>query len=271
MDTTTRQPAVAGVFYPGSEAALDRALVELVPDDAAHHRLLACIAPHAGYLYSGGVAGRLFGHLEVPRRVVVLGPNHTGAGEPVAVAPHTSWSTPAGPQIIDSELAERLLDASSHARLDDRAHRREHSIEVQLPFLRRRRPDVVVLPISLAHLTLADCAELGGALAAVIDALDEPVGIVASSDMSHYVSEDTATRLDHMAIEAAVARDPEALYDTVHRHHITMCGVIPATVALAAANTLGATDAHLVAYATSGDVTRDSSSVVGYAGVCVHR
>jgi AmmeMemoRadiSam system protein B len=206
----------------------------------------------------------------VPRRVIVLGPNHSGSGGAVAVAPHRSWSTPIGPQPIDLELAERLIAAFPAARRDDRAHVREHSIEVQLPFLRRRRPDVVVLPICLAHLGIDDSLALGRAIAELVTELDEPVGIVASSDMSHYQPDDEARRLDHMAIEPILARDPETLYDTVHRHHITMCGVVPATVALTAGNALGATDAHLVAYATSGDVNGNYDQVVGYAGVCVH-
>jgi len=271
MDTSTRPTAVAGAFYPGSGDELERALVTLVPDEAAHHEMLACIAPHAGYMFSGSVAGRLYGHLELPRRVIVLGPNHSGTGDAVAVAPHRDWSTPIGPQPVDTELAERLIAAFPAARYDDRAHVREHSIEVQLPFLRRRRPDVVVLPICLAHLRLDDSLALGRAIAEVIAEVDEPVGIVASSDMSHYQPDDEARRLDHMAIEPTLARDPETLYDTVHRHHITMCGVVPATVALTAANALGATDAHLVAYATSGDVNGNYDQVVGYAGVCVHR
>ncbi len=270
MDTSTRPTAVAGAFYPGSSDELERALVALVPDEVAHHDLLACIAPHAGYMFSGSVAGRLYGHLELPRRVIVLGPNHRGSGDPVAVAPHRSWSTPIGPQPIDTELAERLIGAFPAARYDQRAHGREHSIEVQLPFLRRRRSDVVVLPICLAHLSLDDSLALGRAIAEVIAGLDEPVGIVASSDMSHYQPDDEARHLDHMAIEPALKRDPEGLYETVHRNQITMCGVVPATVALTAANALGATGAHLVAYATSGDVNGNYDQVVGYAGVCVH-
>jgi len=271
MDDTLRQTAVAGSFYPGSRQELERQLYTLVPEETAHHELLACISPHAGYVYSGGVAGRLFAHLEVPRRVIILGPNHTGAGSQVAVAPHEGWSTPLGEQPVDSELALRLVDAYPEAELDPRAHWREHSIEVQLPFLMRRRPDLEILPVVLRHLSLEECFELGRVLAGLIVEIDEPVGIVASSDMSHYQPDDVARTLDHLAIDAAVERDPAVLYETVHREGITMCGVVPATVALAAANLLGAVDAHLVAYATSGDVSGDYSAVVGYAGVCIHR
>jgi AmmeMemoRadiSam system protein B len=270
MDPSIRQMAVAGAFYPGGRDELECQLSALVPDETAHHGLLACISPHAGYVYSGAVAGRLFAHLDVPRRVIVLGPNHTGVGADVAVAPHDYWQTPLGRQPVDTDLARKLVERDAVAELDQGAHWREHSIEVQLPFLRRRRPDVEVLPVCLRHLRLEACLNLGRLLAEIIADLGEPVGLVASSDMSHYQPDDLTRTLDHKAIDAAVERDPAKLYETVHREGISMCGVIPATVALTAANALGAVGAHLVAYATSGDVSGDYSAVVGYAGVCVH-
>jgi AmmeMemoRadiSam system protein B len=271
MDASIRPTAVAGTFYPGEPGELDRALAALIPKEAPRHDLLACISPHAGYLYSGAVAGRLFAHLRLPRRVVVIGPNHTGAGAHIAVAPHASWNTPFGDLPVDTELARMLIEAVPVAELDPRAHGREHSIEVQLPFLMRRRADLVVLPVCLKRLSADDCLELGAILAGIIRELDEPVGIVASSDMSHFLPADVARTQDHLAIDAALDRDPAGLYRVVHQNRISMCGVIPATVALAAANRLGAEGAHLVDYATSGDVTGDASSVVGYAGVCIHR
>jgi AmmeMemoRadiSam system protein B len=271
MDASIRPPAVAGAFYPGTRNALEDALTTLLPEEDSQHELLACISPHAGYVYSGSVAGRLFAHLNLPQRVIVIGPNHSGAGANIAVAPHTSWNTPLGEQPLDTELAELLVDAVPVAELDPKAHWREHSIEVQLPFLMRRRDDLRILPICLKHLSLDDCFELGTILAELIGEMDEPVGIVASSDMTHYQPDEVARAQDHLAIDAALERDPRKLFETVYREGITMCGIIPATVALTAANILGATDAHLVAYATSGEVSGDTSSVVGYAGVCIHR
>jgi AmmeMemoRadiSam system protein B len=271
METTLREPAVAGTFYPGTAPALEQELQQLVTVGEERHKLLACIAPHAGYVYSGGVAGELFGHLEVPRRVIVLGPNHTGVGARVAVAPHERWRSPLGEQGVDVGLARLLVERFPDASFDENAHWREHSLEVQIPFLVARRPDVQFLPICLSHLGLDQCLDLGRALAQLIDDLGEEVGLVASSDMSHYVEDGRARILDRMAIDAALKRDPKSLYQTVHREGITMCGVIPATVVIEAANRLGAADAHLVAYATSGDVSGDRSAVVGYAGICVHR
>ena len=269
MTLSVREPAVAGAFYPRNAAQLDRQLDQLMPSDAALHPLLACIAPHAGYIYSGRVAGQLFGHLELPRRVVVIGPNHTGLGAAVAVAPDDAWNTPLGPVPVDRELAELLLARHPDASRDPGAHRREHSIEVQLPFLLRRRPDVTVLPVCLRHLGYAGCERLGESLAVIADELGEPLGIVASSDMTHYEPDAEARDRDHRAIVQMLARDPAGLYEIVHREGITMCGVVPATVALVAARLMGATSAHLSSYATSGDVSGDHSAVVGYAGVCI--
>lgn len=271
METTLREPAVAGAFYPGTASALERELQQLVIVSEERHQLLACIAPHAGYVYSGGVAGELYGHLELPRRIVVLGPNHTGVGAKVAVAPHQRWRSPLGEQAVDVELAQLLVERYPDANFDENAHWREHSLEVQIPFLLARRPDVEFVPVCLSHLGLEQCLDLGRALATLIDELGDEVGLVASSDMSHYVEDGQARLLDRMAIDAALARDPKSLYQTVHREGITMCGVVPATVAVEAANRLGAGNAHLVAYATSGDVSGDRSAVVGYAGICIHR
>jgi AmmeMemoRadiSam system protein B len=270
MKEALRQPAVAGAFYPRHPDSLQQELNGLVPAVEHRHRLLACIAPHAGYVYSGAVAGQLFGHLDLPERIVVMGPNHTGMGAAVAVAPHSEWDTPLGPQPVDRDLAHRLEQRFPAASQDASAHWKEHSIEVQLPFLRQRRPELRVLPICIQHLGLEDCLLLGHALADVVTELGEPVGIVASSDMTHYKPDEVARAQDRKAIDAALARSPTELYETVHREGITMCGVVPATIALEAANRLGATDAHLVAYATSGDTSGDYSAVVGYAGICIH-
>ncbi|MFV2071433.1 MAG: AmmeMemoRadiSam system protein B [Thermoanaerobaculales bacterium] len=271
MDPTVRQPAVAGTFYPGTAAGLNRQVREFISEKPEPHRLLACIAPHAGYVYSGGVAGALYGHLDVPRDVVILGPNHTGIGAPVAVAPHARWSTPSGDRKVGVELAAALVERYRAATFDADAHRGEHSIEVQLPFLSVRQPKLEFVPVCLGHMVLEECLELGRVLAEIIRDHPSDVGLVASSDMTHYRPDYEARKLDRKAIDAALELDPASLYETVHREGISMCGVVPATVALAAANELGAVAAHLVAYATSGDINNDRSAVVGYAGICIHR
>jgi len=267
MQASIRTPAVAGTFYPAAAKALEREVRELMAGTEPEHDLLGCVSPHAGYVYSGRVAGRVLGQHRIPRRVVVLGPNHTGIGPAVSVASHHAWRTPLGEVWIDRDLAERLLGEDQEAELDDSAHWREHSIEVQLPFLQILRNDLAILPVCLRHLPLRRCVELGEALARVIHATPEPVGLVASSDMTHYEPDQVAREQDQLAIDAALTLDPAALYDTVHEHGITMCGVIPATVVLAAAARLGATCGELVAYQTSGDTSGDRSAVVGYAGI----
>ncbi len=267
MEQVVRQPAVAGAFYPAGAASLEREVREMITECSEQCDLLGCISPHAGYVYSGSVAGQLFGTLQVPRRVVILCPNHTGLGRAVAVAPHRGWQTPLGTVGVDQDLARQLLAEYPEAQLDADAHAREHSAEVQLPFLKVRRPDVRVLPVCLKHLTLDQCRELGQALARIVASSPEPVGLVASSDMSHFLSEEETRKLDQLAIDAALTRQPEALYETVHRHRISMCGVVPATAVLAAGVELGATRAELVAYATSGDINLNRSEVVGYAAI----
>jgi AmmeMemoRadiSam system protein B len=259
---------VAGTFYPRSAAELDAWVSELVTGEGPRGDWVACVAPHAGYVYSGKVAGQVFGHLKVPRRVIVLGPNHTGLGPEVAVASHETWHTPLGPVPVDRELAGMLLEEFPAARLDATAHFREHSIEVQLPFLQHCRPDVTVLPVCLRHLAFDACVDLGAALARVVGRAGEPVGLVASSDMSHFEPDEPTRRRDRLAIDAALTMSPRALYDTVAKHQISMCGVVPATVVMAAAGSLGANDAHLVAYATSAETSGDTTRVVGYAGIC---
>ena len=269
MAVNVRTPAVAGLFYPGTGAALRAHLESLIVPDPEPHRCLGCIAPHAGYVYSGPVAGRLYGHVTLPRRIVVLGPNHTGAGAPVSAAPEAAWWTPLGEVPVDAELREAFLARFPAAAAEPAAHRREHSIEVQLPFIVARRPDATVLPVTVMPLGLDDAVALGEALAGAIEELGEPVAVIASSDMTHYEPEPVARERDRLAVEAALTLDPVTLHRTVHGHGITMCGVTPATVMLSAVRRLGARSAHLVDYGTSADASGDRSSVVGYAGICI--
>lgn len=262
-----RTPAVAGSFYPGAADALERAVRSLTFDSPGKIRARAVVSPHAGYAYSGAVAGALFSSVEIPERVVVLCPNHTGIGADAAVCGSGAWRMPWGDVPIDERLASRLLDSAPFLSDDPSAHRDEHSLEVILPFLHRFRQSFRLVPIALGHLPLDRCRALGEAIAHAIDAEADPVLVVASSDMSHYVPDEVARRLDRMAIERMLALDPQGLYDTVRSHRITMCGVLPATVALFAALSLGASEARLVKYATSGETSGDYEAVVGYAGL----
>lgn len=264
-----REPAVAHQFYPGDPATLKHTLASLIPATSARQKALAVISPHAGYIYSGSVAGETFAAVEIPRDIVVLGPNHHGYGAAVAVMQEGSWSMPLGEVPINSVLAQGLLAQTELIGADTLAHRFEHSLEVQVPFLQYFQPDLTLLPMVISHLSFTACQEVGEALAAVIEQYRQPVLIVASSDMTHYESRAAATAKDSLAMERIEALDPEGLYNTVRSNKITMCGVMPTTIALIAALRLGATRARLVRYTDSGEASGDTSQVVGYAGFVI--
>jgi AmmeMemoRadiSam system protein B len=263
-----REPAVAGRFYPGEPDRL-RAEVErhlAAARVAAPAAAIGVVAPHAGYVYSGAVAGATFAAVDVPPRAIVLCPNHTGMGAAASLWGDGGWRTPLGRVPVDGALAAALA-GSRLVSLDRAAHRFEHALEVELPFLQVRRPDVAIAPLCLGPLDVEECEELGHAVADA--ARGAGALVVASSDMSHYLPAEEAERKDRRALDALLALDARRLHDTVRRERITMCGVVPATVMLFAARELGATSARLVRYANSGDVSGDHDSVVGYAGVVV--
>lgn len=261
-----RQPAVAGRFYPGERAALAREVDRLLGPPGARIRAKGVVAPHAGYVYSGAIAGAVYGRVEVPARVVILGPNHTGEGEPVALHPAGAWRLPTGEVPLDEGLT-RALAASPLVAEDAAAHRHEHSLEVQVPFLARARPGVAIAALCLARLPFRDCEAIGREVARA--ALARGALVVASSDMSHYISAAAAREKDMLAIERILALDAEGLHEVVRRERISMCGAVPATVMLVAAREMGATRAELVRYGNSGEVNGDTRQVVGYAGIVV--
>ncbi len=269
MGSVVRQPAVAGYFYPSQPETLLRDVKLYAAPAKEKVRALGCVAPHAGYMYSGHVAGAVYARLDLPRRFVILCPNHTGVGEPLAIMSSGAWKTPLGEARIDSELAGRLLAGFSYLSEDAGAHRSEHALEVQLPFLQALAGDFSFVPIAVGVGGYPVLAALGEALAAALEKEPEPVLIIASSDMNHYES-DAVTRVkDHKAIERILALDPRGLYDVVGSADISMCGYGPTVAMLTAVRSLGASAAELVKYATSADISGDKERVVGYAGVVV--
>ena len=268
--TILRHPAVAGRFYPGNPDDLRaEAGGYLSAASSTPVRALGCIAPHAGYMYSGHVAGAVFARVEVPSRCIVLCPNHTGIGRALAIMSAGAWETPLGEIPIDAELAGAVKRKCPGLHEDSAAHRAEHAAEVELPFLLLRQPSLRFVPIALGTGQFEALEQLGQALADVIAAQSDPVLIVASSDMNHYES-DVVTRVkDHRAIERILSLDPRGLFDVVTQQDISMCGFGPAVAMLTAARRLGAKSAELVKYATSGDISGDRDMVVGYAGVVV--
>lgn len=264
-----REPAVAGSFYPAQRRRLEGDVAALLASGATGEPptlAIGVVAPHAGYVYSGSVAGATYACVEVPPRVLVLCPNHTGRGATVALWPDGGWRTPMGRVPIDEPLSAALRTCPGVTE-DRAAHLREHSLEVQLPFLQARNASFTLAALCLGPLDAEEAVALGDAIGSVLR--DHPALVVASSDMSHYVPAAVARRQDGRALDRVLALDARGLHRVVHDEAITMCGVVPATVMLAAARVLGARSAKVVRYATSGDVTGDDASVVGYAGAVV--
>jgi MEMO1 family protein len=269
--THIRQPAVAGRFYPSDPEVLRQDIRAYLTQSGRTKpiRALGCVAPHAGYVYSGRVAGAVFAALEIPELCLVLCPNHTGMGRFLAIMSEGSWQTPLGDIPIDSSFASALKQQCSLLEEDSSAHRTEHAAEVELPFLQSIQRDLKFVPIALGTSQFEALEQLGIAIADVIAAQGSRVLIVASSDMNHYES-DAITRVkDQSAIEPILRLDARALYDAVTQKHISMCGFGPAVAMLTATKKLGAKSAELVRYATSGDISGDRDLVVGYAGIIV--
>jgi AmmeMemoRadiSam system protein B len=274
MASIVRTPAVAGRFYPAGADELLSAVrgYTSAGESPVPISAMGCVAPHAGYIYSGAVAGALYSRLSTPRRCIILCPNHTGKGVPLAIMASTNWQTPLGQVKADQRTADQLLHRFPSLREDSAAHRSEHAIEVQLPFLLAQQPELQIVPIVLGTSDFDVLRGLGEALADVIagqEDEEEKILIVASSDMNHYEA-DAITRVkDRKAIERVLALDARGLWEVVMGEDISMCGFGPAVAMLTAAKLLGATSAALVKYATSGDVSGDYDSVVGYAGIIV--
>ncbi len=271
--SAVRQPAVAGRFYPANPQRLRAEIESYTTAGSATEekiRALGCVVPHAGYMYSGHVAGAVYRRLELPPRIVILCPNHTGMGEPLAIMSEGAWHTPLGDAAIDEELAAELKQRMPLLSEDEEAHRTEHALEVQLPFLQLLDPGFRFVPITVGTGNFEVLSALGIAIGKLLAQQRERVLVIASSDMNHYES-DAVTRVkDQRAIGQLLALDPRGLYDVVRDGNISMCGYGPAVAMLTATRKLGATKAELIRYATSGDVSGDKDMVVGYAGIAVY-
>ncbi len=266
-----RKAAFAGLFYPGDAGNLRKTLAKLIDPAAGKVKAVAAISPHAGYVYSGPVAGAVFASVRIPSTVLILGPSHRGIRPTAAVSREGAWETPLGEVPIATDLADAILARFKPAEDDPGAHLQEHAIEVQIPFLQYLQKDLSIVPLSLSHRAgETDLLDLGKAVAGAVSSLGRDVLIVASTDMSHYISREAARRKDGLAIDRILALDAAGLFRTVIREEISMCGFQPVTAALSAAAVLGAAKAELVRYATSGDMTGDDSEVVGYAGLRIY-
>lgn len=267
-----RPPAVAGTFYEASQAGLERQVQACYDQTStATHRqtFIGAVVPHAGLMYSGSVAAEFYGLAELPKRFIILCPNHTGAGHFAAINAGGWWRTPMGNVPVDQALAEALMARCPLLADDARAHAREHSLEVQLPFLQHELASFSMVPICLGSPRYEVCQQVGKAIAEVVRGEKDRIGILASSDLNHYEDQATTLRKDGLVIEPMLALDPAGLWSAVEKFDVSMCGFIPATTMLIAAKLLGASEASLLRHATSGDVNGDFSHVVGYASILV--
>jgi AmmeMemoRadiSam system protein B len=265
-----RPPAVAGTFYEASPARLREQVEACLAGNAApaeKARFTGAVVPHAGLMYSGHVAAAFYVAAELPRRFIILCPNHTGFGHFAAINSDGAWRTPLGDVAVDAPLARALMQRTKLLSDDWRAHAREHSLEVQLPFLQVLLGDFTFVPVCLGAHRYDYCEEIGAAIADVIG--DEEIGILASSDLNHYEDQASTLRKDQLAIDPLLALDPKELWRIVDEFDVSMCGFIPTTTMLIAAKQLGATSARLLKHATSGDINGDYSHVVGYCSALI--
>lgn len=230
-------------------------------------RVKACLVPHAGYTYSGPVAGAVFSRIELPRKIIILGVRHSPRGEALAIFSSGAWRTPLGDAVVDESLAEKLRAACPLLHDDHLAHQSEHSLEVQLPFLQVLAPGFTFAPVALGTVRFDDLVSVGEAIARVLAAAQEDILLLTTSDLNHYEDDVTTRAKDAKAVEQLLSIDPRGLYDTCRNAEISMCGLGPAVAMLTALRSLGANHSELVRYATSADVSGDTSAVVGYAGL----
>jgi AmmeMemoRadiSam system protein B/AmmeMemoRadiSam system protein A len=266
-----REPVVAGSFYPGTADQLRSMLEQLVDVTVAKEDVVGALMPHAGYQYSGGVAGAVISRVRFTDTFVIMGPSHTGLGEPFSIMTEGTWKTPLGEVEVNEELAKKILASSRLLKEDHVAHLQEHAVEVQLPFLQFFESDIRIVPVILMPADVAAYQEIGRAIAGAIREIGREVVIIASGDMTHYETQRVAEQKDQQGIEAMLNLDEVELLKRVRIKGISMCAYAPAACMISAAKELGAGEAELVRYQTSGDTTGDYSAVVGYAGIIIKR
>ncbi len=262
-----REPYAAGSYYPGSASRIREMLDMFVDATTKKDDVIGLLMPHAGYPYSGAVAGATISRVKFKDTFIIIGPSHSGLGKPFSVMTEGTWLTPLGEVEIDSELARQIVAVSEYAEEDYRAHQEEHAIEVQIPFLQYIKPDIRIVPIILAYAPSATYKEIGKDIARALKESNREAVVIASGDMTHQEPQATAERKDMKAIEAMLALDEDELTRRYEELHITMCAHGPLVCLIAAAKELGVNTAELIGYQTSGDTTGDYNSVVGYAGV----
>ncbi|MDP8259267.1 MAG: AmmeMemoRadiSam system protein B [Candidatus Aadella gelida] len=263
-----RYPAVAGQFYPKEEDALRIEIDGILPECDGRTRTIGAIVPHAGYMYSGLVAGETYAKVGVKDTYIIIGPNHVGNG-PVFASSNEAWETPLGTLDIDMDLLDFIKKGDGKIEDDRAAHIDEHSIEVQLPFIKSIASSAKIVPISVKYASKKEMYEVTEAICSAIKESGKEFAIIASSDMTHYEARGKARMKDDIAIQKIISLDPEGLIDVVEENNISMCGYIPAAIMLMCVNKLCAKKAELVKYTDSGYTTGETDNVVGYAGIII--
>lgn len=265
-----RQPVVAGTFYPSDAATLRVQIEGFIDKGCKKEKVLGIVSPHAGYMYSGKVAGAVFSHSIIPETALILAPNHSGYGPPYSVWPDGSWRTPLGEVAIDVELVQELLSECDLLKKDRDAHKAEHSAEVMVPFLQYFNPRIKLVVIVTSSSNLNELKTIGIGISSALRRLRPDALVIASSDMTHYESQQSANKKDKMAINEILALNEDGLYNkVVLEMNISMCGVFPVILMLVCSKERGAKAGELVLYKTSGDTTGDYDQVVGYAGIII--
>lgn len=265
--TLLRKPHAAGSFYPSEPSEIREfceSYLSASGNSAVNAR--AVILPHAGYVYSGKTACLVLDKVQVPDTVVLIGPNHWGTGSAFAIYAQGIWETPLGKVPIASDLAASMFEASHDLKMDDKAHAKEHSLEVLVPMLQIKNPQFRMVPLIVGSLDFEELSSVAQDLGAFLASRKEKPLLVISNDMSHYAPDDITRKKDRYALDAILALDDEALLNAVQKHKITMCGLAPVYMLLVMHEALGITEAELVHYTTSAEASGDTSRVVGYAG-----
>jgi MEMO1 family protein len=264
-----RKPAAAGSFYSSDALQLKSDIEGLVSKDCEKQAALGAVSPHAGYFYSGRVAGSLYSRIIIPDTVVILAPNHTGHGALYSLWSGGSWSTPFGEIKVNEEVVDELVQDCDLIEKDREAHLDEHAAEVQLPFIQYFNPHVRIVVMVISCRNVADIKKIGKSLSSVLLKLCPDALVVASSDMTHYESQVSVKRKDRIAIGEILALNENNLYHKVSGMTITMCGIYPTIAMMVCSKERGAEKAELIRYDTSGDICGDYDHVVGYAGIMI--
>lgn len=264
-----RMPTVAGSFYSSDAVQLRTDIERFIVKDCDREAVFGIVSPHAGYVYSGRVAGNLYSRIIIPNTVVILAPNHTGYGVRYSIWPGGSWNTPFGNIKVNEEVVNELVDACGLIEKDLEAHKYEHSAEVQAPFIQYFNPHARIVVMVIAARSMEEVKKIGESLSTVLQKLCPDALVVASSDMTHYESQASVNKKDGIAIHEILSLNERSLYNKVHTMGITMCGIYPTIAMLVCSKERGAKKAELVRYETSGDITGDYERVVGYAGITI--